>query len=323
MEAEDRLAAQVAGPGRVLFVGAGPTLPPGSVVFQQDIRVHALCAAAGLDATFGAWLDPPAEPYDECVVRMPRAAGRLRMNLTMARACVRPGGAITVVGHNDGGIRAAPRDVERLVGEPSVVATRWHCRAVRAVVPSAFPAAHLQDFASRWSFDDIAVTSFPGVFADGRLDPGTALLLRALAGHGLEGARLLDLGCGSGVIAAWAARRGAHAEGCDTDAVAVEAAAATGAPYGVRAFASDLYGSVEGTYDVIATNPPFHRDGRVSLSIARALLAGAPARLTRAGELWMVVNRFLDHTATMREGFASFDLVAEDGRYRVWRARRA
>lgn len=318
MEAEDRLAAQVAGPGRTLFVGFGPLA--GAPVFHQDIRDHTKSGEA--PETFAAWLETPDEPYDEVVLRMPRAKERLRMSLTMVRSAVQPGSAVTVVGHNDSGVRAAPRDINELVGPSEVVGTRWHCRAVRAPVTETHSPASLQDFKGSWTFEDIEVTTYPGVFAHGRLDPGTELLLRAIEERPMKDLRALDIGCGSGVIAATLAKRGATVDAVDADAVAVQAAAETGGPYAVSAFASDLYSAVIGPYDLIATNPPFHRDGRVSLTVAQDLIAGAHKRLNRRGELWMVVNRFIDHTDALRAGFASFDMVAEDGRYRVWRAKR-
>lgn len=329
LDAEDRLAAAVTegSDGATLFAGFGPAASadaPHATVFQDDLRTHMLCEAAGVSSTFGAWLPPQGEPFDAAVVRMPRAAERLRMTLAMVRGLVRPGGAVTVVGHNDGGIRAAPRDVRALIGEPEVVSYRWHCRAVRATASITAQPTSLADFETTWAHDGIEVHSYPGVFAHGRLDPGTALLLRALGADAdiAADARVLDLGCGSGLLAAWAGARGATADAVDTDALAVEAARATGAPYGVRAYASDLYSAATGPYTHIISNPPFHKDGRIALGAARALIAGAPAHLAPKGELWLVVNRFLDHTDALREGFASFEMAAEDGRYRVWRARR-
>lgn len=337
LEAEDRLAAAVAEDlqGRTLFIGFGPAAvrgfgpaavrgAPDPTVFQDDLRAHLLCEAAGVPSTFGTWLAPQDDPFDAAIVRMPRAAERLRMSLAMIRSLVRVGGAVIVVGHNDSGIRAAPRDVRALIGEPEVVAYRWHCRAVRAPATITGAPATLADFATTWMHDGIEVHSYPGVFAHGRLDPGTALLLRALADDATlnTDARILDLGCGSGLIAAWAGARGATVEAVDVDAVALEAAQATGAPHSVHAYASDLYGSVSGPYTHIISNPPFHKDGRIALGAARALIAGAPEHLAPGGELWLVVNRFLDHTEALREGFGSFEMIAEDGRYRVWRARR-
>lgn len=330
LEAEDHLAAAVAEgiEGRLLVAGFGPAAvadTPTATVLQDDLRVHLLCEAAGVTSTFAPWLPAEGNPFDAAIIRMPRAAERLRMMLTMVRALVRPGAPVTVVGHNDSGVRAAPRDVRALIGDPEVAAYRWHCRAVRAPATITADPAALADFETSWMHDDIEVHSYPGVFAHGRLDPGTALLLRALGEDAsiTTGSRVLDLGCGSGLLAAWAAARGAAADAVDIDALAVEAARATGAPYGVRAHPSDLYGAVTGPYTHIISNPPFHKDGRVALGAARALIVGAPEHLAPGGHLWLVVNRFLDHTDVLREGFASFEMLAEDGRYRVWRAQRA
>jgi 16S rRNA (guanine1207-N2)-methyltransferase len=127
-----------------------------------------------------------------------------------------------------------------------------------------------------------------GVFASEGLDPGTALLIEALAPS--PTARVLDLGCGWGAIglaAAKAAPEG-HVVLTDVNRRAVLLArknARRNEITNVEVRAGPLYDPVPGeTFEVIATNPPYHA-GRETIL---AILEGAPARLAPGGTLLMV-----------------------------------
>lgn len=104
-----------------------------------------------------------------------------------------------------------------------------------------------------------------------RMDPGmafgtgthetTRLVMRLMQDCLHGGERVLDLGCGSGILSLCAAKLGAATvDACDIDPVAVRVAreniAADGAP-GIRCFVSDLLSGVEapeGGYDFVLAN---------------------------------------------------------------------
>lgn len=100
-----------------------------------------------------------------------------------------------------------------------------------------------------------------------RLDPGlafgtgthetTALCLDWLDGLDLRGARVLDYGCGSGILAVAAARLGAaRACGVDVDPQALEATRANAATNGVaeRVETGDTDDPPRGPFDVVVAN---------------------------------------------------------------------
>jgi len=101
----------------------------------------------------------------------------------------------------------------------------------------------------------------PGLAFGSGTHPTTALCLRwldGLAGEGLlDGARVLDFGCGSGILALAALKLGAaHATGIDNDAQALQATADNAARNGVgeRLSVHAPEDAPEGTWPVVVAN---------------------------------------------------------------------
>ncbi len=112
-----------------------------------------------------------------------------------------------------------------------------------------------------WADADAAavVEVDPGEAFGAGTHPSTRLLAEWLAEHISGGERVLDVGCGSGVLALVAARLGAvEAVGIDIEPAAVSAAEANAQRNGlddVTAFSTARVGEAElGTFDVVAAN---------------------------------------------------------------------
>lgn len=347
---EARLAVAVAD----AWAPGGPTLVAGfgdaavadaagdaSLLFEQDLRgFRALPATAGRAAMFGPfvgagfpaldrWGAAPPDPFSSAVIRLPKATEHLRMMLAMTRATLTEGARVVLVGANDAGIRSAGRHLRELIGEPEVIDYRFHCRALlaRATTPAAAfdPAAWRSTFREQLPSGPLAGCSYPGVFSHGELDPGTRLLLETLQLP--KTARVLDAGCGAGVIASWVARAvEGKVHAIDVSALALHATFTTAqlndVADRVAVWGSDLFSDVTERYTHIVSNAPFHEGVRTSASVARRLIAEAPEQLERGGELWLVANRFLDHGEQLAHAFPTVTVEAENGRFRVWRARR-
>lgn len=103
------------------------------------------------------------------------------------------------------------------------------------------------------------------------------------------GEEVLDVGCGSGILAAAAIKLGAaHADACDIDPVAVKAAeenaARNGAAEKVRVTAGSLQECARGEYDVILAN--------ITADVLIAMSGGFARHLKKGGALIMsgVIN---------------------------------
>ncbi|HAB04833.1 MAG TPA: 16S rRNA methyltransferase, partial [Alcanivorax sp.] len=120
------------------------------------------------------------------------------------------------------------------------------------------------------------------------------------------------------------AHAGCNVTGTDVSATAVAAACSTLNRNHLqgKVVGGDLYGGVEGRYQTLVTNPPFH-DGRDrTMSITRRLIEQAPRHLEEHGEFWMVANRELPYVQWLDAAFRHVQVVSETNRFRVYRALR-
>jgi 16S rRNA (guanine1207-N2)-methyltransferase len=163
-----------------------------------------------------------------------------------------------------------------------------------------------------------------GVFARGKLDPGTAILFRQTTPPA-ESGTYLDLGCGYGVIACALAVTNPAATVWATDvnrrALRLTAANATslGVADRVHAAVPDEVGATE--FAQIWTNPPVH----VGKPAMHAILLRWLPTLVPGGTATMVVGRHLGGDSLQRwlteQGYPCERVGSAKG-FRVLRARR-
>ena len=166
--------------------------------------------------------------------------------------------------------------------------------------------------------------TLPGVFAHGRLDEGTEFLLERLE-PGTFG-RALDWGCGGGVIGAALklARPKSVVRLVDSSAAAVEATRRTLAALELDSDTvrpADGWRGVDGLYDLIVTNPPFHQGVETDRRATESFLDGARERLRPGGRLIVVANAFLPWAERLAGKFAKVETVARDRRWQLIEAR--
>ncbi len=128
-----------------------------------------------------------------------------------------------------------------------------------------------------------------GVFSRGEIDRGSETLLKALPGE-LKG-RVLDLGCGWGLIGTVIARtrRDAAVVMCDVNERAVELSRRNLRENGAagEVFLSDGFASLEGNFDWVVTNPPI----RAGKKVIYRLFEEAAAHLEPGGKLYLVIRK--------------------------------
>lgn len=131
----------------------------------------------------------------------------------------------------------------------------------------------------------------PGLFSPSKPDPGTLALLSRVVLSPDD--RVLDLGCGYGLVGLWCALRiGADRvllSDRDPAAVAVARAnaARNGLP-GLRVLESDAFRAIpDAGFTLILSNPPYHED----FAVAKEFIEKGFNRLALGGRMLLVTKR--------------------------------
>lgn len=229
------------------------------------------------------------------------------------------GSDVFVVGENRSGVRSAEQMLADYAPLNKVDSARrcglYHGRLEKQ------PRFSLESWWAEYSIDGLTIKTLPGVFSRDGLDVGSQLLLSTLTPH--TKGKVLDVGCGAGVLSAALASHSPKVRLtlCDVSAPAVEASRATLAANGLEGevFASNVFSEVKGRFDMIMSNPPFHDGMQTSLDAAQTLIRGAVRHLNSGGELRIVANAFLPYPKILDETFGFHDVIAQTGRFKVYR----
>lgn len=302
--------------GKVLFANPEDAYPHN---LSKDATVYAWCQSRtvfdlltrlgmGEDVLhFGhQWDDTKANEFDHVIIYQPKAKELLDYLLAVTLPLLKQGGCVWLVGDNKSGVKSSMKRLVAPLEEVGKVESAKHCllfsgRKLGEATPFVF-----DKWVKRWDQDVAGQTftlcSIPGVFGHGKADKGTALLLEQLSQHrfmsDVANARLLDFGCGDGIISMWLHQKtGANISALDDSALALKATeltfAANDASAALTLIASNGLDNVKGRFNYVITNPPFHSGVHTDYSIAERFFIGVKQHLTLNGELFVVANDFL------------------------------
>ncbi|MGI5371801.1 methyltransferase [Streptomyces iakyrus] len=275
--------------------------------------------------------DPPPERIDVLLVRVPKSLALLEDQLLRLAPAVHAGTVVVGTGMVKEIHTSTLRLFERILGP-----TRTSLAEKKARLIFCTPDPVLERPAGPWPYvytlpDGIGpaaggtVVNHAGVFCADRLDIGTRFFLGHLPPG--RGRRVVDLGCGNGVVGTSVALADPDAEVLfvDESFQAVASAEATykanGAPGHAEFRVGDgLAGVPSGSVDVVLNNPPFHSHQATTDATAWRMFTGARRTLRPGGELWVVGNRHLGYHVKLRKLFGNSRLVASDPKFVVLKA---
>ncbi len=279
--------------------------------------------------------DTPPERIDVLLVRVPKSLALLEDQLHRLAPSVHAGTVVIGTGMVTEIHTSTLRLFERILGP-----TRTSLAARKARLIFCTPDPALDPGPSPWPHryalpSDVGpvsgrtVVNHAGTFCAERLDIGTRFLLAHLPAPA-PGARVVDLGCGNGVVGTAAALAGPGAEVLFVDeshqavASAEETFRANLGPDAPAEFlAADALAPevvAAGSVDLVLNNPPFHSHQATTDATAWRMFTGAKRALRPGGELWVVGNRHLGYHVKLRRLFGNCRLVAGNPKFVVLRA---
>jgi 16S rRNA (guanine1207-N2)-methyltransferase len=276
--------------------------------------------------------DPPPGRVDVLLVRVPKSLALLEDQLLRLAPAVHAGTVVVGTGMVKEIHTSTLRLFERILGP-----TRTSLAEKKARLIFCTPDPALERPGSPWPYvytlpDGIGpasgrtVVNHAGVFCADRLDIGTRFFLEHLPGGG-GGRRVVDLGCGNGVVGTAVALADPAAEVLfvDESFQAVASAEATYKANGVPGHAEFRVGDgladvPADSVDLVLNNPPFHSHQATTDATAWRMFTGARRALRPGGELWVIGNRHLGYHVKLRKLFGNSRLVASDPKFVVLKA---
>ncbi|MFE1369236.1 methyltransferase [Streptomyces anulatus] len=277
--------------------------------------------------------DTPPDRIDVLIVRVPKSLAFLEDQLHRIAPAVHAGTVVIGTGMVKEIHTSTLKLFERIIGPTR---TSLAVRKARLIFCTPDPA--LPRTPSPWPYRyelpadvgpvaGLTTVNHAGIFCAERLDIGTRFFLKHLPSRG-GAVRVVDLGCGNGVLGLSAAVSNpeAHLTFVDESYGAVASAEETfraGAPAGAKAdfLVGDGLDALDpGSVDLVLNNPPFHSHMATTDATARTMFTGARTALRQGGELWVVGNRHLSYHTHLRRIFGNCTTVAGDPKFVVLRA---
>ncbi|MFJ7022213.1 methyltransferase [Streptomyces sp. NPDC101117] len=276
--------------------------------------------------------DPPPDRVDVLLVRVPKSLALLEDQLLRLAPAVHEGTVVVGTGMVREIHTSTLELFERILGP-----TRTSLAKRKARLIFCTPEPSAERSANPWPYtytlpDGVGtasgstVVNHAGVFCADRLDIGTRFFLAHLPG-GRGPRRVVDLGCGNGVVGTAVALANPEAEVLfvDESFQAVASAEATFKANGVPGHAEfrvgdGMAGVPDGSVDLVLNNPPFHSHQATTDATAWRMFTGARRALRPGGELWVVGNRHLGYHVKLRRLFGNSEVVASEPKFVVLRA---
>lgn len=257
------------------------------------------------------------------LIKVPKSLGQLEDQLHRLRPKLTPSTVLIGAGMTRHIHTSTLERFETIVGPTTSSRAERKARLIHATFDPDL-AVGPNPWPTTWRHAGLTVVNRGGVFSAASIDIGTRFLLDHLPGVG-SGARVVDLGCGNGIVAAAVAARSPNLDLVLADAsyAAIRSAESTWrASHGARRaefhHVDRLVEAVaKGSVDVVINNPPFHDERAVGDATAWDMFVDSHAVLRPGGELRVVANRHLGHHTRLQKIFGNCTTEASNRKFVV------
>jgi 16S rRNA (guanine1207-N2)-methyltransferase len=256
------------------------------------------------------------------VVKVPKSLGQLEDQLHRLRPQLADGALVVGAGMVRS-IHTSTLDLfESIIGPTVTSLAERKARLIHASYDSTLDVGE-NPWPAVWSHDGLTLSSDGGVFSASSLDIGTRFLLDNLPD--IPDGRVVDLGCGNGVLGVVAGRANEVTEVVFIDAAeraARSAARSWTANHGDRPAAFHVADRMQqvvdpASVDLVLNNPPFHDERAIGDATAWDMFVDAHAVLRPGGELRVIANQQLGHHSRLHKIFGNCEAVASNRKFVV------
>lgn len=266
------------------------------------------------------------EKHDLVVIHFPKSKAELAFTFAMISPLLAENALVLLVGDNKGGVKSSEKLSKDFLVDCKKIDSARHCSLFLGDFNNQSKPFIFDDWFKQYqvTIDDITldIASLPGVFSQDGLDIGTRLLLNNLPADMKN--KVLDFGCGAGVIGSFIGKK--HPKTTlsllDVNALAITSAEKTLALNGLvgDVFPSDGLSHVRGTFNHIVSNPPFHQGIKTNYEATETFLSSIKTIINSTGNITIVANNFLRYLPIMESKIGKTKIQAKQNGFTIYRA---
>lgn len=245
--------------------------------------------------------------HDLAIISFPKSKAEFTYILAMIAPHLADKAKLLFVGENKSGVKSVAKLSNDYLCYCEKIDSARHCSLFLGEFNGKSTVFNLNNWYKEYPLNidgiNLTIAALPGVFSQNELDIGTQLLLDNLPKK-MSG-KVLDFGCGAGVISAFIGKKfnTTTLELLDVNALALTSAKKTLAINGLNGhvFASDSLSQVKNSFQHVVANPPFHQGLKTHYASTESFLSGIKKHLNNNGDITIVANNFLRYQPIMAE----------------------
>lgn len=265
--------------------------------------------------------------HDLVIIAFPKSKAELSFTLAMLASSIIDQSPILVIGENKSGIKSLVKLTTETITHCKKVDAARHCLLFAGVFNRPSKPFILDDWFTYYTVDvehnlPLKVAALPGVFSQKNLDIGTKLLLAHLPETADK--KVLDFGCGAGVIACVIGKKYPQASLTLVDVSALALASAektlTSNNLTGQYLASNSLSDIKEQYHHIVSNPPFHQGIKTHYQATESFLSGIKHHMDNGADITIVANSFLKYQPIMQSCIGKTQVLNREQGFTIYRA---
>lgn len=267
--------------------------------------------------------------FDLILIKVPKVLGLLEHQLSELRAHITAQTTIIAAGMSKHIHTSTLTLFERYLGRTQTSLATKKARLIFAQLDdnpcksSPYPTTYFEPTLQ------LQISNHANVFSKEKLDIGARFLIEQLDKLP-RSQKIIDLGCGNGVLGISAQRiqPDAQIHFIDESYMALDSAK-TNYATAFEGFSNSVFHSsncldqYQGEpVDLILCNPPFHQQHTIGDHIAWQMFKQSYQQLQKGGELWVVANRHLGYSNKLKKIFGHCQTIANNNKFVVIKAQR-
>ncbi len=274
------------------------------------------------------------EQFDTACLRVSKEKAIVHHAINQLFGRIKPQGTLYLSGAKSEGIKTYVDKSAKLFGDKVKAVKNGEIYVAEIQLKNARSSEFLDDSSYKEirvidRLDDQPIVSKPGVFGWNKIDQGSQILVEEFIYYYHEKDRTyqncLDLGCGYGFLTLATHKLPLSTRtATDSNAAAILCMQENAKNYqlDVNVIADDCGSNINGQFDLILCNPPFHQGFDINNTLGKRFIEQSHKLLAQGGDAFFVVNSFIAIETLAKPYFTQIETLANNKKFKVVRLSR-